>query len=98
MERNHAVSAPPPFQRETYEFQPINVTVNGSAVTTGVEVAIVELGARPSTWGTVTTIGTAIGVMVSGTALGGVGTFEVYAKVTDSPEVPVLNCGTFRIV
>ncbi len=39
----------------------------------------------------------AIGVMVAGTALG-VGTFEVYAKVTDSPEIPVLNCGSFRIV
>jgi hypothetical protein len=97
MERNHAVSAPPPFQRETYEFQPIQVTVNGSAVTTNVTAAIVELGARPVTFGTVTTIGTAIGVMVNGTALG-VGTFEVYAKVTDSPEVPVLNAGTFRIV
>lgn len=91
------MSAPPPFQRETLEFQPINISVNGSAVTTGVEAAIVELGVRPSTWGTVTTIGTAIGVMVRGTALG-VGTFEVYAKVTDSPEIPVLNCGTFRIV
>ena len=91
------MSAPPPYQRETYEFQPINISVNGSAVTAGVEATIVELGARPSTWGTVTTIGTAIGVMVSGTALG-VGTFEVYARISDSPEVPVLNAGTFRIV
>ena len=92
------MSAPPPFQRETLEFQPINVWVNGSAVTTNVTAAIVELGVRPTTFGTVTTIGTAIGVMVNGTALGGVGTYEVYVKVTDSPEVPVLNAGTFRIV
>ena len=91
------MSAPPPFQRETYEFLPVNVTVNGSAVTTNVQTAIVELGERPTTWGTAATLGTAIGVMVAGTALG-VGTFEVYAKVTDSPEVPVLNCGSFRIV
>lgn len=91
------MSAPPPFQRETYEFLPVIVQVNGTAVTTGVECSIVELGARPATWGTATTLGTAIGVMVAGTALG-VGTFEVYAKVTDSPEIPVLNCGSFRIV
>lgn len=91
------MSAPPPFQRETYEFLPVIVTVNGTAVTSGVQTSIVELGARPSTWGTATTLGTAIGVMVAGTALGP-GTFEVYCKVTDSPEVPVLNCGSFRIV
>ena len=91
------MTAPPPFQRETYEFLPVQVTVNGTAVTAGVETAIVELGARPSTWGTATTLGTAVGVMVAGTALGP-GTFEVYAKITDSPEVPVLNCGSFRIV
>lgn len=91
------MSTPPPFQRETYEFLPVAVTVNGTAVTTNVTAAIVELGTRPTTWGTVTTIGTAIGVMVNGTALGP-GSYEVYAKVTDSPEVPVLNAGTFRIV
>ena len=91
------MSAPPPFQRETYEFLPVVVTANGSAVTNGVQAAIVAVGERPSTWGTVTTLGTAIGVMVAGTALG-VGTFEVYARVTDSPEVPVLNAGSFRIV
>lgn len=92
------MSAPPPFQRETYEFLPAPVTVNGTAVSSSlVTYDIVPLGERPTTWGTAVTIGTAVGVMVNGTALG-VGTFEVYAKVTDSPEIPVLNCGSFRIV
>lgn len=85
------------LQRETYEFVPIVVTVDGSAITSGIEVAVVEAGLRPTTWEAVYTLGTAVGVMVAGTALG-VGTFEVYARVTDSPEIPVINCGTFRIV
>ena len=56
------MTAPPPFQRETLEFLPINVWVNGTAVTAAVEATIVELGARPTTWGTAVTLGTAIGV------------------------------------
>ena len=91
------MTTPAPFQRETYEFLPISVQVNGSAVTTGVEFATVDIASRPTTFGTAVTLGTAIGVMVNGTALG-VGTFQVFAKVTSSPEIPVLNAGTFRIV
>ena len=91
------MSAPAPFQRETYEFLPVAVTVNGSAVTVGVEFAIVDLSTRPSTFGSAVTLGTAVGVMVAGTALG-VGTYRVFGKVTSSPEIPVIDCGTFRIV
>jgi hypothetical protein len=91
------MSAPPPFQRETYEFLPVVVTVNGTAVTTDVSFAVCEVDGRPATWGSAVTLGTAIGVMVNGTALG-VGTFEVFARVQSSPEIPVLDCGTFRIV
>jgi hypothetical protein len=91
------MSAPAPFQRETIEYQPIVVTANGTAVTSNVTVAIVELGARPSTWGTAVTLGTAIGVMVNGPTLGP-GAYEIYAKVASTPETPVVNCGTFRIV
>ena len=91
------MSAPAPFQRETYEFLPVAVTVNGSAVTTGVEFSTVDLSTRPTTFGSAVTLGTAIGVMVNGTALG-VGTYRVFAKVTSSPEIPVLDAGTFRIV
>ena len=90
-------ASPAPFQRETYEYLPVAVTVNGTAVTTGVEFAIVDLSTRPTTYGSAVTLGTAIGVMVNGTALG-VGTFQVFAKVTSSPEIPVLHAGTFRIV
>ena len=91
------MSATAPFQRETYEFLPVTVTVNGTAVTDDVEFAVVDLESRPDTFGAATTIGTAIGVMVNGTALG-VGTFRVFAKVTSSPEVPVIDCGSFRVI
>jgi hypothetical protein len=87
----------PLFQRETLEFLPVGVYVNGTAVTEGVEFCIVEAGARPDAFGAATTIGTAIGVMVNGTALG-VGTYQVYAQVTDAPEVPVVDAGTFRVI
>ena len=86
-----------PFQRETYEFLPVEVTANGTAVTTDVTFAVVEMGARPDTFGTAVTIGTAIGVMVDGPTLG-VGTFSVFARVESSPEIPVIDCGTFRVV
>ena len=91
------MSATAPFQRETLEFLPVSVTVNGTAVTTDVEFSVVDLDSRPSTFGAATTIGGAIGVMVNGTALGP-GTFRVFAKVTSSPEIPVIDCGSFRVL
>ena len=91
------MTAPAPFQRETYEFLPVTVTVNGTAVMSDVAFSVVDVASRPSTWGTAVTLGTAIGVMVNGTALGP-GTFNVFARVTSSPEIPVIPCGTFRIV
>jgi len=91
------MTTPAPFQRETYEFLPVTVTVNGSAVTDNVEFAICDLNERPSTFGSAVTLGTAIGVMVAGTALG-VGSFRVFGKVSSSPEIPVIDCGSFRII
>jgi hypothetical protein len=87
----------PLFQRETLEFLPVVVTVDGDPVTDDVEFAIVPAGGRPDDWEAAETLGTAIGVMVAGTALG-TGTFQVYARVTDAPEVPVVDAGTFRVI
>ena len=92
------MSAPRPFQRETVEFLPVTVLVNGTVTSDPVEFSITDVNSRPSAWGAAVTIGTDIGVMVNGTALGGPGTFNVYARVTSSPETPVVDCGTFRIV
>ena len=91
------MSTPAPFQRETLEFLPVVVTVDGVAVTTGVEFAIVDINARPDTFASPTVLGDDIGVMVDGASLG-TGTFRVFAQITDSPEVPVIDCGSFRVI
>jgi hypothetical protein len=85
---------PPIFQRETQEFLPVAVTVNGTAVTSNVEFDIVASGDRPLTFGSAVTLGTAIGVMVENLSAGG---YEVFAKVSSSPEIPVLSCGSFIV-
>ena len=91
------MSTPAPFQRETLEFLPVTVTVNGTAVTANVEFAICDLSERPSTFGSAVTLSGDIGVMVDGTALGP-GTFRVFAQINSSPEVPVIDCGSFRVI
>ena len=85
---------PPKFQRESIEFCPVSITVNGTAVTTGVTFNIASSGDRPGTFGTAVTLGTAIGVMVTSLSPGG---YAVWAKVVSSPETPVLNCGSFIV-
>jgi hypothetical protein len=83
------------YPRESVEFQPITVTLNGVAVTTGVTVQVVVQGNRPvGAWVTPTTLSGVIGVMVSGQAPG---SYTVWAKVTSAPETPVINCGTYVV-
>lgn len=84
------------YPRESVEFQPILVTLDGVVKTTGVETQITLPAVRPSStgWISAITLGTEIGCMVSGLT---VGTFKVWARVTDSPEIPVIDCGTFAI-
>ena len=82
------------FPRETVEFQPVTVTVDGVAVTTGVKFAVVTDGARPTTWTDAVTLSGRIGVMVQGLATGN---WRVFAQVTSSPEVPVIDCGAFVV-
>jgi hypothetical protein len=82
------------YPRETVEFQGVTVTVNGTVVTTGVMFCLVPDGARPVTWVTPTTLSGAIGVMVTGLIQG---TWRIFAQVTSSPEVPVIDCGTITV-
>lgn len=82
------------YPRETVEFQPITVTVDGVEVLTGVTVAVVASGVRPVTYTAPTTLAGKIGVMVTGMALG---IYDVWAKVASSPETPVIYCGSFRV-
>jgi hypothetical protein len=84
------------YPRESVEFQPILITLDGTPFTTAadIEVSITAQNARPSTWIASTSLNGEIGVMIQNLA---VGTYLVWARITDSPEIPVINCGAFAV-
>lgn len=82
------------YPRESVEFQPIQVTLDGSPVTSGVSYAVVRDGQRPVTFTPGVEQFGLTGVMVGGFAPG---TYRVYAQLTTGTEVPVIDCGYFYI-
>jgi hypothetical protein len=82
------------FPRESVEFQPVTVTRDGFTVSTGVSFSIVPDGDRPTTWTAAISINGKTGCMVSGLARG---TYRIFAKIADSPETPVIDCGYFYV-
>lgn len=82
------------FPRETVEFQGVPITMDGTVVTTNIEYSVVAPGIRPATWVSATTLAGKTGFMVSGYA---VGTYQVWARITSSPEIAVIDCGTFSV-
>ena len=82
------------YPKESVEFQPVTITVDGVAVTSGVKLSVVAYGSAPGTFVNPTVLGSQIGFMVGTYAPGNYG---VWAQVTDSPEIPVIDCGPFII-
>ncbi|MDF9748644.1 hypothetical protein M2428_000074 [Arthrobacter sp. ES3-54] len=82
------------YERESIEFQPVTVTVDGAVVTTGVTFAITPHSDRPVTYIAPTTVAGKTGVMVQGLTPG---LHAVWAKVASTPEAVVINCGTIII-
>lgn len=82
------------YQRESVEFLPVTVTVDGTPVTTGIEFCVTDRNARPVTWVAPYVLGDESGILISDYE---VGTYIVWARVTDSPEVVVLVCGQFSV-
>jgi hypothetical protein len=82
------------FERESVEFLPVTITVNEQPVTTGVQFAIVPVGARPTTYAPPTTLEGKIGVMIQDLEPGW---YRIWAQVTDTPEAPVIQCGDIAI-
>lgn len=82
------------YPRETTEFQPVTVRVDSVTVTTGIQFAITARSTRPTTWTDAVLLGGKTGVMITGLA---VGLYRIWAKVTSSPETPVLDCGLLEI-
>lgn len=83
------------YPRETVEFVPVVVTVDGTAVTAGVEVSITEsLATRPTEWNAADTLDGKTGFMIDHETPGN---RYVWARITDNPEVPVVYCGAITI-
>lgn len=80
--------------RETLEFLPITVTVDGQEVTAGVKVCVVTGRNRPTEWVDPVELDGKIGVLTEGHAPG---TYKVYAQITDAPEIPVVLCGSYTL-
>lgn len=83
------------YPAETVEFQAITVTVDGTPVTTGVDISITVYGARPAVWVAATTLSGKIGTMISGLAIGD---YQIWARKVSAPETVVILCGEFSIV
>ena len=82
------------YQRESIEFQPITVSVDGASVLTGVKTCIVSANVRPVVFITAATLNGKIGATIQGLTPG---TYDLWVQVTDSYETPVLKCGSFAV-
>jgi hypothetical protein len=83
------------YLKESLEFQAVPVTLNGVVVTTGIQYSVVTYGSDPSTFTNASTLSGQTGFYVGSYAPGN---WHVYAKITSSPEVPVIDCGDFVIL
>lgn len=93
MTAKRAVSLP----RESVEYVRIDMSVDGVAVTTGVEVAITAQGQRPETWHAAADVdGPVVLIGVDPFDLAP-GTWTVWGRYTDAPEVPVVRLGVIVI-
>lgn len=76
--------------RETVEYIPVIVTVNGAVTTTGIEFAVTPDGARPTSWTAAVVLSGATLVLLTGLSPG---QWNVWARVSESPEIVVIECG-----
>ena len=82
------------YERESVEFQPVEIKLDGQVVLDGISYAIVPDGERPVTFIDATTLAGKTGVMIQGLERG---TYRIYARVVNNPEVPVIDCGYFYV-
>lgn len=84
------------IERESIEFVPVTVTLDGEPTQTGVTLAIVPVGERPEEFTDRYELDDEIGILVDGPTLGE-GYFFVWYKITDNPEIPVGRAGRIQI-
>ena len=84
------------YPRESVEFQPVLITLDNVSITTGIQIAVLKTNDRPvdGDWFTASTLSGQAGFFTGSYAAG---TWKVWAKVSDSPETPVIDCGVFQV-
>jgi hypothetical protein len=82
------------YPRETIEFQPIDITVDGQPAVAA-QYQLTTGSNRPSgAWTNVTSLGGKVGFLISGLA---VGRYLCWAKLSSAPETPVILVGAFIV-
>lgn len=77
------------YLKETIEFQPIEVTRDGTPAT-DFEVSLVPYGQRPGEWVPAFELDGKRGIMIGNLDIG---EYSIYTKIRDDPETPVLLAG-----
>lgn len=89
----------PVIELESVEFITLTVKVDGVAVTSNVDYMILAEGDRPSetseTWQATESLEGNIGFYTGDLTIG---TWYVWVRVTDSPEIPVFIASKLKIV
>lgn len=82
--------------RESLEYVTFGVTLDGDPVpsTTAVQVSVTPRDERPGMWQSPVIVGTDLAVLVGGYQAG---VYRLWVRVTDNPEVPVIDAGLIVI-
>lgn len=78
----------PKFPRETREFFPVNVRLNGTVITTGVEFSATPYGSRAHNFMPAAMLEGKTGIMIENMEPGN---YRVWARVTTVSETPVME-------
>jgi hypothetical protein len=82
------------YPRESVEFQPVKITRDGVEVINDLGFAIVPDGERPEDFVAGVFVEGKIGIMIQDLERG---TYRIFAQLTSTPEIPVIDCGYFYI-
>lgn len=82
------------YPKETVEYVTVNVTIDGVKTTAGVQLSVVPNGERPGAWADAVVVDGDVAYLIDGMD---VGVYAIWGRVDTGVEMPVIECGTFRI-
>jgi hypothetical protein len=91
------ISSNTQFPAGSIELLGVDVLAGPTRVTAGVQLGLLSEGTPRDqiTWQTPTVIGQRWGLLLDGLRAPGI--YEVWAKLTASPEIPLIPCGTITL-